>query len=65
MVKQHFFKEDADLILNIPQPKTPQADLIFWHFDEKGVYSVKSGYQIALKIKYPDTPRCSNDNPSY
>lgn len=65
MVKQHFLDEDAPLILNIPQPKTPQANSILWHFDKKGVYSVKSSCQIAMKIKHHDTPGCSKDNPGY
>lgn len=65
LVKQHFMEEGTDLILNIPLPKTPHKDSILWHFDKKGAYSVKSGYQLAMKIKYPDTPGCSKDNPCY
>lgn len=65
LVKQHLMEEDTDLILNIPLPKTPYKDSILWHFDKKGAYSVKSGYQLAMKIKYPDTLGCSKDNPCY
>ncbi|KAH9725912.1 putative reverse transcriptase/RNA-dependent DNA polymerase [Citrus sinensis] len=32
---------------------------IIWHFDKKGVYAVKNGYQLAIKMKYPDKPSCS------
>ncbi|KAH9742605.1 hypothetical protein KPL70_003002 [Citrus sinensis] len=47
---------DADIIKSIPLPRTPQEDEIIWHYDRKGLYSVKSGYQLALKIKFPEPP---------
>ncbi|KAH9708382.1 hypothetical protein KPL70_012867 [Citrus sinensis] len=28
-------------------------DEVIWHYDRKGQYSVKSGYQIALNLKFP------------
>lgn len=30
-----------------------------WHYDKRGQYSVKSGYQVAMKIKFLDYPSCS------
>ncbi|KAH9671011.1 putative reverse transcriptase/RNA-dependent DNA polymerase [Citrus sinensis] len=59
MICQHFFREDADIILRIPIPSTPMADQILWHYDKKGIYTVKSGYQVALRINFLDTPSCS------
>lgn len=59
-MKQWFIEDDANEILRIPLPKRPRTDEIIWHFDKKGLYSVKSGYQLALKIKYPDKPSCSS-----
>lgn len=58
---QHFRPEDAKMILKIHLPRTPQADQIIWHYDKLGNYSVKSGYQIALRLKFPDSP-CSSEN---
>lgn len=49
-------KEDANAIMNIPLPRNQNEDQVLWHYDKKGEYSVKSGYQIALKIKFPDIP---------
>ncbi|KAH9656896.1 putative reverse transcriptase/RNA-dependent DNA polymerase [Citrus sinensis] len=59
MICQHFLREDAEIILRIPIPSTPMADQILWHYDKKGIYTVKSGYQVALRINFPDTPSCS------
>ena len=56
MLNQSFARMDADIIKSIPLPRTPQEDEIIWHYDRKGLYSVKSGYQLALKIKFPEPP---------
>lgn len=58
-IHQHFVKEDADLIISIPLPKEPKEDQLFWHYDKHGNYSVKSGYQIAQKIRFPSPPSSS------
>ncbi|XP_024042628.1 uncharacterized protein LOC112099434 [Citrus clementina] len=57
-----FVQEDADAIMNIPLPRNHSRDQVIWHYDRKGEYSVKSGYQIALKMKVPDTPSSSVNN---
>lgn len=61
MIYQHFNLEDAEKILQIQLPNSPQPDQILWHYDKKGQYSVKSGYQIALQIKHPELPSCSSN----
>ncbi|KAH9695348.1 putative reverse transcriptase/RNA-dependent DNA polymerase [Citrus sinensis] len=61
MIYQHFMKEDAAMIVRIQLPNTPKPDQYLWHYDKYGKYSVKSGYQIALKLKCPDSP-CSSDS---
>lgn len=58
-IHQHFVKEDADLIISIPLPKEPKEDQLFWHYDKHGNYSVKSGYQITQKIRFPSPPSSS------
>ncbi|KAH9784317.1 putative reverse transcriptase/RNA-dependent DNA polymerase [Citrus sinensis] len=60
MVAQNFPKEITERILKIPLPKTPQEDVMIWSYHKHGAYSVKSGYQLAVKLKYPDTPGCSD-----
>lgn len=60
LIGQSFSKETAERILRTPLPKTPRPDKLVWHFDKHGIYSVKSGYQLAVKLKSPDRPSCSD-----
>lgn len=52
-LNHHFMQKDIDVILKIPLPKDQVEDEPIWHFDKMGEYSVRSGYQLALKIKFP------------
>lgn len=38
---------EAEIILKIPLSRRSSADRMIWHFDNKGLYNVKSGYRIA------------------
>lgn len=55
----HFRQEDVAEILKIPLPNQQSEDEVLWHFDKRGEYSVKSGYQLALRIKFPNEASCS------
>ncbi|KAL9443800.1 hypothetical protein AB3S75_017056 [Citrus x aurantiifolia] len=59
LIDQHFAKEDAEVIRSIPLPRYPKNDERVWHYDKKGFYTVKSGYQVALKLKYVEAPTSS------
>ncbi|KAH9778879.1 reverse transcriptase domain-containing protein [Citrus sinensis] len=61
-VVQCFPEEVAQRILRTPLPRTPQEDLMIWHFDKYGCYSVRSGYQVAVRMKFPDNPECSDSS---
>ncbi|KAH9759452.1 putative reverse transcriptase/RNA-dependent DNA polymerase [Citrus sinensis] len=61
VIRHHFLEEDADQMLKIPLPRQPKPDQVMWHHDKKGNYSVKSGYQLALKLRFPDKPSCSGE----
>lgn len=54
--------EDVNEILRISLPRKPRMDEVIRHFDKiknkKGHYSVKSRYQLALKIKNLDKSGC-------
>ena len=53
LILQHFRPEDAEAIMQIPLPKRPKEDQLIWHYDKRGQYSVKSGYQVASQNKLP------------
>ncbi|KAI8020213.1 putative ribonuclease H protein [Camellia lanceoleosa] len=40
---------DCDAILSIPVAMKKGSDTLVWHYDSKGYYSVKSGYQEAVQ----------------
>ncbi|GKF63762.1 hypothetical protein Tco_0187210 [Tanacetum coccineum] len=41
-------KEEVDFIMQIPISKASSPDRLVWHFDAKGRYIVKSGYEQAI-----------------
>ncbi|KAL0349988.1 UNVERIFIED_CONTAM: hypothetical protein Sradi_4148000 [Sesamum radiatum] len=43
-----FFLEDANLIKSIQIGWFPLSDSRFWHYDRRGIFSVKSAYHVAL-----------------
>ena len=45
--------------MKIMLPKSPRLDKLIWGFDKHCNYAVKSGYQVALKLKFPDWPSTS------
>lgn len=64
-LKQNFIQEDLDVILNIPLPREKAKDQVMWHYDKRGEYFVKSGYQLALKLRYPEASSSSGNNPRH
>ncbi|CAN6579645.1 unnamed protein product [Malus baccata var. baccata] len=45
-----FHREDADTILSIPLSHFGCEDRLVWHHSVNGVYSVKSGYGVAMDL---------------
>lgn len=60
-LEQHFMKENIDAIIQIPLPRSREEDAVLWHFDKRKEYTVKSGYQIALNLKFPNAPTNSEN----
>ena len=38
---------------------------VLWHYDKNGDYSVKSGYQLALRMKFPEATSSSENISQY
>lgn len=47
VIDELFTKEEANIILKIPLSLRSSDDRLIWHYDTKGIYSVKSGYHVA------------------
>ncbi|KAH9717156.1 putative reverse transcriptase/RNA-dependent DNA polymerase [Citrus sinensis] len=60
VISQNFSEEDAARIKRIILPSSPQLDQLIWHFDKHGNYSIKSGYQLSLRLKSPDLASSSD-----
>lgn len=65
VIVQHFIEDDAARILRIPLRRISQPDQLIWHFDKDGNYSIKSGYQIALKLKYSGIASSSGNSKTH
>ncbi|XP_024156142.1 uncharacterized protein LOC112164137 [Rosa chinensis] len=46
-LEELFFADEVDLIRKIPLSLRNPEDRLIWHFDKRGLYSVKSGYHVA------------------
>jgi hypothetical protein len=49
LVHDTFNEHDANLILNMPV-NADMEDFIAWHFDDKGMHSVKQAYKFQTQI---------------
>ena len=63
-LQQHFMPEDVEAILRIPFLRRQKEDELMWDFDKRGEYSVKIGYQQALKFNSPNEPSSLESNSS-
>lgn len=64
MIRQYFHQDDVVQILKIPMPTQPRSDPVLWHYNKKGFYLVKSGYQLALQMRFPNKPSSSKEGKS-
>lgn len=48
LVNHLFWPADRQVILNIPLGMSNSTDVLMWHYDKKGLYSVKSGYKAIM-----------------
>lgn len=58
-IKSNFLPIDAELILKIPLPRVPTNDTLVWHYKKRRFYTVKNGYQVALRLAYTNSPSSS------
>jgi hypothetical protein len=47
LVRDCFWKEDADLILSLPVHERME-DMIAWHYNNNGLFSLKSAYKVEI-----------------
>ncbi|CAN6724151.1 unnamed protein product [Malus baccata var. baccata] len=50
LIANGFHRDDVSTILSIPLSNAGSNDRLVWHYATNGIYSVKSGYSMALKL---------------
>jgi hypothetical protein len=60
LVRDTLWEVDANVVLKIPI-KEDFNDFVAWHYDNKGIFTVKSGYHLYMTVNYPNTPGVSGD----
>ena len=53
LIANMFNQHDVEQICSIPISRTGANDVLVWHYEESGVYSVKSGYLFINSIEAP------------
>lgn len=48
IIEENIMREDAELIQQIHLSSTSKPDLLGWHYTSSGLYTVKSGYWLAI-----------------
>jgi len=61
LVRDTFWPEDAEEILRIPVNRDLQ-DWPAWHYDQAGIFSVKSAYKLAVQLLEQETGRDANSS---
>ena len=51
MLSDNFIALDIEMIINIPISNRMQDDFWAWHYDRRGVFSVRSAYRMITAIK--------------
>lgn len=51
LVCEAFNQEEAQIVLGIPLSRFAMRDRATWHYTGNGMYTVKSGYEIALELR--------------
>lgn len=60
LIRQIFYPFDADVMCKIPIPSSNAEDQLAWHYENNGVFSVKSAYKLAANLAQPShTPSSS------
>ena len=63
LVNQLFYPFDAEEIRNIKLPRAGAMDVLAWHYEKSGVFSVRSAYRLAVSIQnLARTPASSSAN---
>ncbi|PNT60993.1 hypothetical protein BRADI_5g08864v3 [Brachypodium distachyon] len=64
LIRHVFYPHDADAILLLKLPETPQDNVLAWVPDKTGSFTVRSAYQLAMDCVTEEREGCSSASPS-
>lgn len=64
MIDDLFTETEAELILKIPLSLHSHDDRLIWHYDKKGIFNVKSAYDVARANQRSHTQASSSGHSS-
>ena len=59
-----FNPADADAIARIKIPTRASEDVLAWHFDRTGTFTVRSAYNLAMQLKHKQGEEASSSSPN-
>ncbi|KAK3229296.1 hypothetical protein Dsin_001177 [Dipteronia sinensis] len=65
LVKENFLDADADNILSLPVGSTRVADSLMWHYEQSGIFTVKSAYWLGCGLSNPSSSSGLNGDESW
>ncbi|KAL6544962.1 hypothetical protein OROMI_023824 [Orobanche minor] len=60
LIRNICYEEDVEAILSIPTRRLRGTDKLSWNFSKDGIYSVRTGYEVAMKEKQQDGASASD-----
>ena len=64
LILDNFVSVDVERILRIPLSTQLTEDFVAWHFDSKGIFSVKSAYKIHVQMMKDEARRLKGQSSS-
>jgi hypothetical protein len=61
LVREIFYPPDAETVLQLKIPSVDGEDILAWHPERSGLFTVRSAYRLALERKMKDNTSSMSD----
>lgn len=62
LIRKNFLKSDMNAILKMPLSRSPKKDNLIQFDDQKGQFTVKSSYHLAISLKEENSSSSNSGN---
>ncbi|KAL5578314.1 hypothetical protein UlMin_020013 [Ulmus minor] len=56
LIRVSFLEVEANIILGLPRPSSHYPDCYYWHYEKKGIFSVKTVYHLGISTLVDSDP---------